>query len=127
MSVYVSMYTVYVCMCVCVCTHIYCVYVYICITTVCVCVCARVCLSVFVCVYINIILTHTHRPGDPVTIGELHVSKDTNITGSSISKLKVPEKRKMSKRPYSYIAAMESPNGTCVCVLYVVSCIRYMY
>ena len=59
----------------------------------------------------------TYRPGDPVTIGELHVSKEANFTGSSISKLKLPEKRKVSKRPYSYIAAMESPNGAYTCVM----------
>ena len=57
-----------------------------------------------------------HRPSDPVTIGEMvmphhHVVKETTTAGSNISKLKIPDKRKMSKRPYSYLAAMDSPNG----------------
>ena len=69
------------------------------------------------CAHTVYVIMLTYRPGDPVTIGELHVSKEANFTGSSISKLKLPEKRKVSKRPYSYIAAMESPNGAYMCVI----------
>ena len=73
-------------------------------------------------VYVTVL---TQRPSDPATIGELvipqHHVKETNITGGGISKLKAPEKRKMSKRPYSYLAAMDSPNGMCtVCIIITV-------
>ena len=50
----------------------------------------------------------THRPSDPVAIGDMIMP--TGHAGRE-SKLKVPEKRKMSKRPYSYLAAMDTPNG----------------
>lgn len=53
----------------------------------------------------------TRRPSDPVSIGDMVMP--TAAHGGRESKLKVPEKRKMSKRPYSYLAAMDSPNGEC--------------
>ena len=75
---------------------------------------------VFSCVYIIVhtctslcshvrhcTLTHTHRPSDLVSIGEMLMPPH----GGKESKLKLPEKRKMSKRPYSYLAAMDTPTG----------------
>ena len=77
----------------------------------------RVYIIVLTRVYI-IVLTHvyilTHRPSDPMSIGEM-VMMSHKETGS---KLKIPEKRKMSKRPYSYLAAMDTPTGECVYLYY---------
>ena len=49
-----------------------------------------------------------HRPSDPMSIGDMIMPA---AHGGRESKLKIPDKRKMSKRPYSYLAAMDTPNG----------------
>ena len=107
------------CLCMSLCSHCvpHCAHtVYVIVLTLC---------AVRHCAHTVYVTVLTHRPSDPATIGELvmpqHHVKETNITGGSISKLKAPEKRKMSKRPYSYLAAMDSPNGMCtVCIIIIV-------
>ena len=111
LSSYIVVLT-YVCIIVLICMHqcahrplcmYHCAHMYICVyIIVLTCVFVRCCAQMYVhhC-------THQHRPSDPVTLGELMMPPH----GGKESKLKLPEKRKVSKRPFSYLAAMDSPNG----------------
>ena len=98
----------------------------------CVCIIVLICTCVYVivltCVFVRCCAqmyvhhcTHQHRPSDPVTLGELMMPPH----GGKESKLKLPEKRKVSKRPFSYLAAMDSPNGNHAHNIHILSYARY--